>query len=222
MEPQIKAAIAEAEGQGQFLDEGAFSRVRKYIQKAESRVRAATYLADNAKRLIDAAVDTLSIPEASSPFKSKKTTGFWFKSIDLCLRMVQYCLMAGSTEPLESIAYGNTADLFFGLSPSLIVKSLSNIQTQVVDDPNLERESAEQARYYFQGVLDLLSLSEANEPTASQSLEPKEANPAGLEVPFWRRIASIGAQIPNEAWENLPKDMSRNGDHYLYGTPKGE
>ena len=44
----------------------------------------------------------------------------------------------------------------------------------------------------------------------------------GFDIPFWKRIASIGAQIPEEAWESLPKDMSRNGEHYLYGTPKEE
>lgn len=41
-------------------------------------------------------------------------------------------------------------------------------------------------------------------------------------TPFWQRITDIGAQIPEEAWESLPKDMSRNGERYLYGTPNWE
>lgn len=33
-------------------------------------------------------------------------------------------------------------------------------------------------------------------------------------------IAEIAAQVPDEEWSRLPTDLSRNIDHYLYGSPR--
>ncbi len=35
-------------------------------------------------------------------------------------------------------------------------------------------------------------------------------------------IDEIRAQVPDEEWKNLPTDLSKNIDHYLYGSPKVE
>ncbi len=35
-------------------------------------------------------------------------------------------------------------------------------------------------------------------------------------------IDKITASIPPEAWDVLPRDLSKNVDHYLYGSPKQE
>ena len=37
---------------------------------------------------------------------------------------------------------------------------------------------------------------------------------------FLQFIEDISAQVPPEEWEKLPKDLSKNLDHYLYGAPK--
>ncbi|MBD1842870.1 hypothetical protein H6F89_05475 [Cyanobacteria bacterium FACHB-63] len=39
---------------------------------------------------------------------------------------------------------------------------------------------------------------------------------------FLQFIEEISAQVPKEEWEKLPKDLSKNVDHYLYGAPKNE
>jgi hypothetical protein len=39
---------------------------------------------------------------------------------------------------------------------------------------------------------------------------------------FLQFVDEISAQIPNEEWAKLPKDLSKNLDHYLYGAPKDE
>ena len=39
---------------------------------------------------------------------------------------------------------------------------------------------------------------------------------------FLQFVDEISAQIPNEEWEKLTKDLSKNLDHYLYGAPKDE
>jgi hypothetical protein len=35
-------------------------------------------------------------------------------------------------------------------------------------------------------------------------------------------VAQIHAQVPSEEWEKLPRDLSINHDHSLYGSPKVE
>jgi hypothetical protein len=40
--------------------------------------------------------------------------------------------------------------------------------------------------------------------------------------PFWERVIELGARVPKEVWEKVPKDLSKNLDHYLYGAPKEE
>ncbi|HEY0514551.1 MAG TPA: hypothetical protein VGH73_21800 [Thermoanaerobaculia bacterium] len=58
--------------------------------------------------------------------------------------------------------------------------------------------------------------------------EPEEAalsgefEPAPGARPFWERIVELGARIPSEEWERVPKDLSKNLDHYLYGAEKEE
>ena len=47
-----------------------------------------------------------------------------------------------------------------------------------------------------------------------------EFEPDPEKQPFWERIIEIGARVPPEEWAKVPKDLSVNLDHYLYGTPK--
>jgi hypothetical protein len=56
--------------------------------------------------------------------------------------------------------------------------------------------------------------------TAKANLSP--AVSTAETQPFWEAIAEISNEIPLEEWEKLPQDLSKNLDHYLYGSPKEE
>ncbi len=62
-------------------------------------------------------------------------------------------------------------------------------------------------------------LPEQTQPpiTSSQSLAE---NQSSNKRPIWERVVDISAQVPPEEWAKLPKDLSKNVDHYLYGSPK--
>jgi hypothetical protein len=47
-----------------------------------------------------------------------------------------------------------------------------------------------------------------------------ETDQASDTRPIWERVADISAQVPLEEWAKVPKDLSKNVDHYLYGSPK--
>ncbi len=42
------------------------------------------------------------------------------------------------------------------------------------------------------------------------------------DLTIWEMVKDVILEVPAEAWDELPKDGSRNVDHYLYGAPKRE
>lgn len=38
--------------------------------------------------------------------------------------------------------------------------------------------------------------------------------------PLWEILEEISRSVPEEAWDEVPSDLSKNLDHYLYGAPK--
>jgi len=58
------------------------------------------------------------------------------------------------------------------------------------------------------------------DPTAEKATE--EAVPDASVRPIWEIIEEIGASVPESDWAKVPRDLSKNLDHYLYGAPKQE
>jgi hypothetical protein len=48
-----------------------------------------------------------------------------------------------------------------------------------------------------------------------ESIEEKQTP-----LTIWQKIRARTEKIPDEVWEEMPKDGSQQHDHYLYGTPK--
>jgi len=40
------------------------------------------------------------------------------------------------------------------------------------------------------------------------------------EPTIWQKIRARSKKIPDEVWEEMPRDGSEQHDHYLYGVPK--
>jgi len=85
-------------------------------------------------------------------------------------------------------------------------------------NPDLEQRitsKVESGRYrsnaeVIQESLDLLEARDAAMHDADSNSEPH----------IWETIVSLGRQIPEEEWAQIPDDLARNVDHYLYGSPK--
>ncbi|MBI4702775.1 MAG: hypothetical protein HY744_16775 [Deltaproteobacteria bacterium] len=58
------------------------------------------------------------------------------------------------------------------------------------------------------------------EVTALERIEGTERPYDPTARPIWEVIAEIGASVPDEEWEKVPRDLAENHDHYLYGAPK--
>ena len=55
-----------------------------------------------------------------------------------------------------------------------------------------------------------------------EEIAPEKRSPEAFEKPFWQKIKEIGAKVPPEEWEKLPKDFARNFESYMYGVPTEE
>ena len=61
--------------------------------------------------------------------------------------------------------------------------------------------------------------SKASEPAAPPQPEKERARGSGTH-PVIAMIDRLRAEIPASADDDLPTDLSKNIDHYLYGAPK--
>ena len=50
--------------------------------------------------------------------------------------------------------------------------------------------------------------------------EVKDETPERQTPPIWQVAAEIAGQVSDEDWAKVPRDLARNVDHYLYGSPK--
>jgi len=64
-----------------------------------------------------------------------------------------------------------------------------------------------------------LELREANDLQDSDGEGERVADEQG-KPSIEDRLASLAAHVPQSEWDRLPKDLSDNLDHHIYGTPK--
>lgn len=55
--------------------------------------------------------------------------------------------------------------------------------------------------------------------TCNSKLAEAPESPTNLDL-LIQRIQEISSRVPDEAWEKIPRDLSKNLDHYLYGAKK--
>lgn len=57
------------------------------------------------------------------------------------------------------------------------------------------------------------------EPGRSRSADPSEGV---LHEPIWKAAEQVSKALSPEEWAAVPRDLSKNLDHYLYGSPRDE
>jgi len=63
-------------------------------------------------------------------------------------------------------------------------------------------------------VLRILSVEELKIQPVAHARHHRSARP------IENVLADLASKVPQEEWDRLPKDLTDNLDHYLYGTPK--
>ncbi|AFZ18453.1 hypothetical protein [Allocoleopsis franciscana] len=76
--------------------------------------------------------------------------------------------------------------------------------------------------FVIQEVLDFLLFIKVRLKHRIREDQTADLQQAPSLPPFLQFVEEISAQIPKEEWEKLPKDLSKNLEHYLYGSPRDE
>lgn len=76
--------------------------------------------------------------------------------------------------------------------------------------------------FVVQEVLDFLLFVKLRLKQKIRKEQPIRLEESLSLPPFLQFVEEISNQVPREEWEKLPKDLSKNIDHYLYGSPKDE
>jgi len=76
--------------------------------------------------------------------------------------------------------------------------------------------------FVVQEVLDFLLFVKVRLQRKIREGQTADSQQAPTLPSFLQFVEDISAQVPREEWEKLPSDLSKNLDHYLYGSPKDE
>ena len=78
---------------------------------------------------------------------------------------------------------------------------------------------------YENGVLmplEPLDLEEGAEVEVSVTSQETGEQKEGPLLRILRKVQERQAELPPDAWDDLPTDLAKNKKHYLYGHPKEE
>ena len=87
--------------------------------------------------------------------------------------------------------------------------------TLILDLPD-SKEAALKAKAKAQGV----STEQYVNRMLDRDLEEHDKTSPMDETPIWESITDLMTCVPDEVFENLPKDGASQIDHYIYGFPK--
>jgi len=101
------------------------------------------------------------------------------------------------------------------------VAKLRNLRPYVPfePDPNFKPDPASTVDPIIQEICAGSRRDELLAPEDTVSWEAEEEDGVDYRE-FWQRSKEIWSIVPQAEWDSLPRDLSVNLDHYLYGTPK--
>ena len=204
MEINIDNTILSVKSEKPFLTSHELQQFMEWLKLNETVLEAAKYLGEYEKLIIENTIRSLKHSHPDLFLTSQmeeKITG----DISFYLHLIRDSLVVSDKTALAEALKRNILDTL-SLSPSCLIESFNLIKNNIFLKEDAKQEILESIDYAIQKII---------EKDKSKNLEDENH-----QVPFWQKIIEIGTTVSQAEWEKLPKDYSKNFEHYLYGVAK--
>ena len=155
----IKQVILDADEAMRYLTPGELKTVRNYCKTGEERIRLAKTLEAQAPRIVERGTQKFwqICPRTPSNTGDRRKTAAAQRDMGWYIRLISYCLLAGSDRPLREIGLLGMKDLYtsIGIPLNNILQYLRCLKAEAINLLD-DADAAEIIPYFDQIIQELV------------------------------------------------------------------